>query len=101
MQAALLAGRAMVLGRPFGLPLGLPSLSLRALALCGVSFYGQLQLSFVCLSRMSAVSHSLANSMRRPTTIAAALLFAPSLLTPLNWAGVAVACAGALLYGLL
>ena len=36
-----------------------------ALLVCGVSFFSQLQLSFVCLSRMSAVTHSLANSMRR------------------------------------
>lgn len=50
---------------------------------------------------MSALSHSLANSMRRPATIAASLAFAPAPLSPLNWAGVALACAGALLYGLL
>jgi hypothetical protein len=35
------------------------------------------------------------------STIAAAVLIAPAPLTPLNWAGVGVACAGALLYGLL
>ena len=62
-------------------------------ALNGLGFYAQLQLSFVCLSRMSALSHSLANSMRRPVTIVAALAFAPALLTPANWAGVALACA--------
>jgi len=67
----------------------------------GVGFYAQLQLSFVCLARMSALSHSLANSMRRPATIAASLAFAPAPLTALNWAGVALSCAGALLYGIL
>ena len=70
-------------------------------ALNGLGFYAQLQLSFVCLGRMSALSHSLANSMRRPATIAASLAFAPAPLSPLNWAGVGLACAGALLYGLL
>ena len=72
-----------------------------ALLLNGAAFYAQLQLSFVCLTRMAAVSHSLANSVRRPATIAAALLFSPAPLSALNWAGVAIACAGALLYGLL
>mgnify|MGYP002033638475 CR=1 FL=1 len=70
-------------------------------ALNGLGFYAQLQLSFVCLSRMSALSHSLANSMRRPVTIVAALAFAPALLTPANWAGIALACMGALLYGVV
>lgn len=102
MQALLLLGRA-VAGSPLG---GSSLLSLLmqqplTLVLCGVSFYSQLQLSFVCLGRMSAVSHSLVNSMRRPATIAAALVFAPAPLTVLNWAGVVVACAGALLYGML
>ena len=70
-------------------------------ALNGLGFYAQLQLSFVCLSRMSALSHSLANSMRRPVTIVAALAFAPAMLTRANWAGVVLACLGALVYGLV
>ena len=73
----------------------------RLVALNGLGFYLQLQLSFVCLARMSALSHSLANAMRRPVTIAASLAFAPAPLTPENWAGVALACVGALLYGVL
>jgi len=67
----------------------------------GATFYAYLQLSWVCLGRMSAVSHSLANSMRRPATIVAALLVAPVKLTILNWIGMGVACAGALLYGVI
>lgn len=102
MQAALLVARAAVRGPALVIPpLATLTRSPLMLLLCGVSFFGQLQLSFVCLGRMSAVSHSLANSMRRPATIAAAVLFAPAPLTALNWAGVGVACAGALLYGLL
>ena len=50
---------------------------------------------------MSALSHSLANSMRRPVTIVAALAFAPAMLTRANWAGVVLACLGALVYGLV
>lgn len=67
----------------------------------GVSFYAQMQLSFVCLTQMTAVSHSLANSMRRPVTIAASLWFEPARLTSLNWVGILLACAGATLYGIL
>eukprot|EP00966_Prymnesium_polylepis_P193483 4484839-Prymnesium_polylepis.1 len=104
LQAALLLGRAALvpatcraLSRAAALAAHTPLLLLAN----GASFYGQLQLSFVCLNRMSAVSHSLANSMRRPATVAAALMFAPAPLSPLNWAGVVLACVGALVYGLL
>ena len=101
MQGSVLLGRA-VLGRaaPISLSAALAGRPLMLL-LNGAAFYAQLQLSFVCLTRMAAVSHSLANSVRRPATIAAALLFSPAPLSALNWAGVAIACAGALLYGLL
>ena len=59
------------------------------------------QLSWVCLGRMSAVSHSLANAMRRPATIAAALVLEPvASLTSLNLAGIVIACAGAALFAL-
>lgn len=87
--AALRGGAAALLRRP--LPL----------ATACAAFYLQLQLSFVCLSRMSAVSHSLANSVRRPVTILAGLLVAPAALTRLNCAGVALACAGAVAYGVV
>ena len=107
MQAALMLLRA-VLSRVVPLHMLIPSAlaavaaqPLALLLLCGASFFSQLQLSFVCLGRMSAVSHSLANSMRRPATIAAALLFAPAPLTVVNWVGIAMACSGALIYGLL
>jgi hypothetical protein len=103
LQIALLSRVALVpTARSKLLQAGLFALEHPLLLLTnGLSFYAQLQLSFVCLSRMSAVSHSLANSMRRPATVAAAILLAPAPLTPLNWAGVALACAGALAYGLL
>ena len=50
---------------------------------------------------MSAVSHSLVNSLRRPATILAALFYAPMRLSPTNIGGIILACAGALLYGML
>ena len=90
--AALRGGAAALLRRP--LPL----------ATACAAFYLQLQLSFVCLSRMSAVSHSLANSVRRPVTVIAGLLVAPAAPTRLmkmNCVGVrvALACAGAVATG--
>ena len=102
MQALALLCRALCAPTQFRL-LSVSAFAERPLLLllCGVSFFSQLQLSFVCLGRMSAVTHSLANSMRRPATIAAALFFAPAPLSLLNWVGVAIACGGALLYGLL
>ena len=51
--------------------------------------------------RMSTVSHSLLNSLRRPATIAAALVVSPKPLSVLNAAGIALACVGALVYGLV
>ena len=77
------------------------SAQLGTVLLNGSSFYAYLQLSFVVLGRISAVSHSVANSMRRPATIAAALLYQPVDLAPLNYVGLLVACGGSLAYGLV
>ena len=74
---------------------------LSTVVLNGASFYAYNALSFCVLMRISAVSHAVANSMRRPATILAALLYEPVGLSPLNYAGIAVACGASLLYGLL
>ena len=50
---------------------------------------------------MSAVSHSVVNSLRRPVTVIAALAYSPVPLSPLNLAGIALACAAAATYGLM
>ena len=47
---------------------------------------------------MSAMSHSLTNSLRQPATILAALVYAPMKLSPINIAGILLACAGGILY---
>ena len=67
----------------------------------GVTFYAYLCLSWVCLGRMSAVSHSVANSLRRPVTVVAALAYSPIVLSPTNIAGIVLACAAAAVYGLI
>jgi len=108
LQLAVMAAKALVLV-PKGLGLAAaaalppvpPTESLGTLLVNGVSFFAYLQLSWVVLGRMTPVSHSLANSLRRPATIAAALAFAPAPMSALNYAGIATACAGALLYGFL
>ena len=74
---------------------------LRPLLFSGVTYFAYVQLAWVCLSRMSAVSHSLVNSLRRPATILAALFYAPMKLSALNIGGIVLACASALLYGVL
>lgn len=99
LQGLLMLGRAAALGAP--LPPLPPAHCLPTLMLNGFSFYAYLQLSWVVLGRVSAVTHSLLNSLRRPATIAAALLVAPAPLSPLNLAGIGVACVSALVYGLL
>ena len=53
------------------------------------------------LIRFARSSHSVTNSMRRPATILAALLYQPIGLTPLNYAGIVIACGGSLVYGLV
>lgn len=98
-QLVLLLAIAAASGEP--LPTLPPMALVPTLLLNGASFYAYLQLSWVCLSRMTVVTHSLANSMRRPATILAALFFAPVALSPLNWLGIVMACAGALMYGVL
>lgn len=67
----------------------------------GGTFYAYLCLSWVCLGRMSAVSHSVANSLRRPVTVIAALAYAPVALSSTNVAGFVLACAAAAAYGLM
>ncbi len=47
------------------------------------------------------MSHSVLNSLRRPVTILAALLVAPTPLSALNLFGIGLACVGGLLYGLI
>jgi len=102
LQTALLPVSTRVLSsgpaKTGGLPRGN---ELSTVIVNGASFYAYLQLSFVCLGRMTAVSHSVTNSMRRPATIFAAIAYAPIELTPLNYGGIAVACGASLVYGLL
>ena len=99
LQTAYILASDLVFATP------LPTLPPRALATTalasGAAYFAHMQLSWLCLGRMLAVSHSLCNSLRRPVTILAALLYAPMAFSPLNSCGIAFACGGAVLYGLL
>uniref|UniRef100_A0A6U4TXC1 Sugar phosphate transporter domain-containing protein n=1 Tax=Hemiselmis andersenii TaxID=464988 RepID=A0A6U4TXC1_HEMAN len=64
----------------------------------GVSFYAYLQLSWVVLSRIAAVSHSVCNSLRRPVMCVFGSLQFGNPISPLNSAGIAMATLGTLLY---
>ena len=68
-------------------------------ALNGVAFFAYLQLSWVVLSRVDAVTHSVCNSLRRPVMCVFGWLQFGNPITPLNAFGIGLACAGALFYG--
>ena len=64
----------------------------------GVTFYAYLQLSWVVLGRVAAVTHSVCNSMRRPVMCVAGWLQFGNAISPLNWLGITLASGGTLLY---
>ena len=65
----------------------------------GVAFWAYLQLSWLVLARVTAVTHSVCNAMRRPAVIVAGWLQFGNEISYLNGCGIALACGGAALYG--
>jgi drug/metabolite transporter (DMT)-like permease len=65
----------------------------------GVTFWAYLQLSWLVLGRVSAVTHSVLNSLRRPVICTAGFLRFGGDPTALNITGIALASGGAVLYG--
>ena len=72
--------------------------TLGQLLLNGCCYFAYLQWSFIVLSKVSVVSHAVANAMRRPVNIAFAIFFFATAVSWLNAAGIALACAGTLWY---
>lgn len=68
------------------------------LLLAGLCFHGYQQLSYLILSRMSPVSHSVGNSCKRVAVIVASLLFFHNPISTQNAVGTAMALAGVFLY---
>lgn len=99
IQSVIIGASHLALGT--ALPIVPPVESMSTLLMCGTTFFAYVQMSWVCLGRMSVVSHSLVNSLRRPATIVAALAYAPVTLSPLNIAGITLSCVGGLLYGIV
>ena len=92
---ALMAGAYVVVA---GAAVVLPE-SMTILVLNGVAFWAYLQLSWLVLARVTAVTHSVCNAMRRPVVILAGWLQFGNEITSLNACGIALACGGAALYG--
>lgn len=67
-------------------------------AVNGVTFFAYLQLSWVVLSRVAAVTHSVCNSLRRPVMCVFGFLQFGNYISPLNSAGIAMASLGTLFY---
>mmetsp|Transcript_8957 Transcript_8957/g.26875 ORF Transcript_8957/g.26875 Transcript_8957/m.26875 type:complete len:340 (+) Transcript_8957:116-1135(+) len=64
----------------------------------GVSFWAYLQLSWLVLARVSAVTHSVCNAMRRPVVILGDWLQFGNYISSTNAFGIALASGGALVY---
>jgi drug/metabolite transporter (DMT)-like permease len=92
---ALMAGAYVVVA---GAAVVLPE-SMTILVINGVAFWAYLQLSWLVLARVTAVTHSVCNAMRRPVVILAGWLQFGNEITSLNACGIALACGGAALYG--
>ena len=85
----------------FGLQgLNLQELCVRA-ALAGFCFHGYQKLSYLILARVSPVTHSVANCVKRVVVIVASVLFFRTPISPVNALGTGVALGGVFLYSRL
>ncbi|XP_066363008.1 uncharacterized protein [Miscanthus floridulus] len=67
-------------------------------ALAGTCFYFYQQVSYSLLARVSPVTHSVANSLKRVVVIVSSVLFFRTPISPINALGTGVALAGVFLY---
>ena len=68
------------------------------LLVAGFCFQMYQQISYMILSRVSPVTHSVGNCMKRVTVIVVTLLYFKNPVSPLNMAGTALALSGVFLY---
>ncbi|TVU21620.1 hypothetical protein EJB05_31269, partial [Eragrostis curvula] len=80
--------------------LNLQELCIRA-ALAGFCFHGYQKLSYLILSRVSPVTHSVANCVKRVVVIASSVLFFRTPISPINALGTGAALGGVFLYSRL
>lgn len=75
-------------------------LKLLLLLVNGVCFFAYLQLSVIVLAKVSAITHGVMNTMRRPVTIAASTIWFGRDLSYSNKIGMFLACLGSIMYSL-
>ena len=63
-----------------------------------VCFHGYQQLSFMVLSRVTPVTHSVGNCLKRVVVIVSSIMFFRTPVNPLNLAGTGIALAGVFAY---
>ncbi|KAF0920381.1 hypothetical protein E2562_034838 [Oryza meyeriana var. granulata] len=80
--------------------LNLQELCVRA-ALAGLCFHGYQKLSYLILARVSPVTHSVANCVKRVVVIVASVLFFRTPISPVNALGTGAALGGVFLYSRL
>ncbi|KAG2595392.1 phosphoenolpyruvate/phosphate translocator 3, chloroplastic-like [Panicum virgatum] len=80
--------------------LNLQELCVRA-ALAGFCFHGYQKLSYLILSRVSPVTHSVANCVKRVVVIVSSVIFFSTPISPVNALGTGAALGGVFLYSRL
>ena len=70
----------------------------KSLLVAGFCFQMYQQISYMILSRVSPVTHSVGNCMKRVTVIVVTLIYFKNPVSPLNMAGTAMALTGVFLY---
>ncbi|KAG2586728.1 phosphoenolpyruvate/phosphate translocator 3, chloroplastic-like [Panicum virgatum] len=80
--------------------LNLQELCVRA-ALAGLCFHGYQKLSYLILSRVSPVTHSVANCVKRVVVIVSSVIFFSTPISPVNALGTGAALGGVFLYSRL
>ncbi|RCV24878.1 hypothetical protein SETIT_5G121600v2 [Setaria italica] len=80
--------------------LNLQELCIRA-ALAGFCFHGYQKLSYLILSRVSPVTHSVANCVKRVVVIVSSVIFFSTPISPVNALGTGAALGGVFLYSKL
>uniref|UniRef100_A0A0A9FJ92 Sugar phosphate transporter domain-containing protein n=1 Tax=Arundo donax TaxID=35708 RepID=A0A0A9FJ92_ARUDO len=80
--------------------LNLQELCVRA-ALAGFCFHGYQKISYMILARVSPVTHSVANCVKRVVVIVSSVLFFSTPISPVNALGTGAALGGVFLYSRL
>ena len=71
-----------------------PSLVIQRAVIAGFCFHAYQQFSYMILQRVSPVTHSVGNCVKRVVVIVAAVIFFKNPVSPINGVGTAVALAG-------